>query len=260
VIGKALPLSRPLRALSIGSSNEPQFRLLQTAYQGGLYLLDIDRQALAAVGERVRRQHTGNVVAIQADYPRIFLDAPRTREFVRSRLGGRRIELVTFAHSMYYCPDPDWLPLVSHIYRHVLAPRAALYSVLMAARSDDPETTTWLYNHFAGRFQGHRNDQDLRRLARALREHRSFQGARIALRSTEVRFAVDDFESFMSVIWMILLYPHVHRFSLEQREEITEHVYRKFFEPGRPLRQRQDHLVIYRGIGRGGASARRGRA
>ena len=48
-LGKALPLARPIRALSIGSSNEPQFRILQTAFQGGLYLLDIEKEALAAV-------------------------------------------------------------------------------------------------------------------------------------------------------------------------------------------------------------------
>ena len=53
----------------------------------------------------------------------------------------------------------------------------------------------------------------------------------------------------MSAIWMILLYPEVHQYSLKQREEITEFIYKKFWKVKRPLVQLQDHLVIYRGIG-----------
>ena len=37
VLAKSLPLERQLRALSIGSSNEPQFRILESAFRGGLY-------------------------------------------------------------------------------------------------------------------------------------------------------------------------------------------------------------------------------
>jgi hypothetical protein len=57
-LNKALPLHEPLRALSIGSSNEPQFRILESAFRGGLYLLDIEAAALAVVEERVQRQNT----------------------------------------------------------------------------------------------------------------------------------------------------------------------------------------------------------
>ena len=64
VLSKALPLSTPLRALSIGSSDEPQFRLLETAFRGGLYLLDIDNSALDIVRERICRQKTGHVSCI----------------------------------------------------------------------------------------------------------------------------------------------------------------------------------------------------
>src|SRR6185503_15601674 len=53
---KALPLDLPLTALSIGSSNEPQFRILESAFRGGLYLLDIEDAALGLVEERTRRQ------------------------------------------------------------------------------------------------------------------------------------------------------------------------------------------------------------
>lgn len=52
LLHKAFPLAPPLRALSIGSSAEPQFRLLQTAFAGGLYLLDIEQTALDVVRER----------------------------------------------------------------------------------------------------------------------------------------------------------------------------------------------------------------
>ena len=48
----------------------------------------------------------------------------------------------------------------------------------------------------------------------------------------------------MGVVWMILLYPDVHRYTLEQREEITEYVYREFWRDGKPLLQIQDHLII----------------
>jgi len=51
-----LPPVRKLRALSIGSSSEPQFRILETAFRGGRCLLNIDPDALETVRERVRRQ------------------------------------------------------------------------------------------------------------------------------------------------------------------------------------------------------------
>ena len=40
--------------------------------------------------------------------------------------------------------------------------RAAVHAVLMASRSDDPTTTTGLYNHFAGRFFGWRGRRSKR--------------------------------------------------------------------------------------------------
>jgi len=41
----------------------------------------------------------------------------------------------------------------------------------------------------------------------------------------------------------------VHKYSLKQREEITEFVYKHFWIKKRPLIQSQDHLVAYKGIG-----------
>ena len=59
---------------------------------------------------------------------------------------------------------------------------------------------------------------------------------------------MDDFRALMSVVWMILLYRNVHRYTAGQRREITEHVYRSLFTKRKPLLQDQDHLVIYRGL------------
>ena len=251
----ALPLRTRLEALSIGSSNEPQFRILASLFQGGLNLLDIEEAALDVVAERIRRQNTGHVALIRGDYGRLLADDASARRFRTRSLGGRRMALVTLHHSLYYAPRAAWRGLIDRIYQHLLArgsgdgASAAIHAVLMANRSDDPHSTTWLYQHFAGRFCGVRNDQDLRAFARELRRDPAYAGAQVLGKSTLVDFYVDDFERFMSVVWMILLYPNVHAYTLEQREEITEHVYRTLWSRKRPLVQVQDHVVVYRGRG-----------
>ena len=251
-LAKALPLARPLRALSVGSSTEPQFRLLEANFRGGLYLLDVERAALDVIWERMRRQSVTHVFPIRRDYTRIFLDRDQTRRFLREDLGGRRVDLVAFEHSLYYCPTAQWRSLLEIVVDELLAPVGAVHLVLMSAAATDPSTTTWLYDHFAGKFLGHTNDQDLRGFARVLRRERSLGAAQILSKTDRVRFFVDDFRSLMSVVWMILLYPNVHQFTTAQRREITEHVYRRFFARRRPLLQDQDHVVIYRGVrGRG---------
>ncbi len=260
---KALPLRVPLRALSIGSSNEPQFRILESACRGGLFLLDIDAAALALVVERIKRQHTDHVATIRGDYRTVLRDERQAGAFRRRRLGGRRIALVTLHHSLYYSAEESWLPLITGLYRALLAgggagePTAAIHAVLMASRSRDPCSTTWLYNHFAGRYFGVQNEQDLRRFGRRLRSVPAFAGARIVHRRSRVRCVVPDFERLMGVVWMILLHPLVHRFSREQQHAVIEHVYRHVWGPGRPLVQEQDHLLIYRRAA--GAAARRAR-
>jgi hypothetical protein len=254
----ALPLKAKLRALSIGSSNEPQFRILASSFQGGLYLIDIEQAALEVVAERIRRQNTGHVSLIHGDYGRLLADDASTRRFRARALGGRRLALVTLHHSLYYATRASWHGLIGRIYRHLLArpaddrPGAAIHAVLMASRSDDPTSTTWLYQHFAGRFCGVRNDQDLRALARELRSDPTYDGAQVVTRSSLVDFFVDDFERFMSVVWMILLYPNVHRYTEEQRCEITAHVYGTLWRRKKPLVQVQDHVVVYRGRGERG--------
>jgi hypothetical protein len=261
-LAKALPLQRPLRALSIGSSNEPQFRILESAFRGGLYLLDIEAGALDIIRERIRRQGTDHVYPRRGDYRARLGDLRRARRFRDRHLGGQRMTLVTLHHSLYYSAPSSWLPLVHALYRGLLAggradgTTAAIHAVLMASRSRDPRSTTWLYDHFAGRYFGVRNDQDLRRFAGALRRDPRFAGARIVATRSRVEFFVPDFEQFMGVVWMILLHPTVHRFSRAQQSEVIEHVYRRLWSRGLPLVQEQDHLVIYRGWR---AKPRRGR-
>jgi hypothetical protein len=247
-LAKALPLDLPLRALSVGSSTEPQFRILEASFRGGLYLLDIERAALAVINERIRRQSVTHVATLRDNFTVVFADRDRTRRFLRERLGGRRLHLIAFEHSLYYCPAANWRRILDNVFDELLAPTGAIHCVLMSSSARNPSTTTWLYNHFAGRFFGHVNDQDLRKFAVAAARGRWFGGAQILTKTDRVRFYVDDFRALMSVVWMILLYPNVHRFTREQREAITRHVYRTLFARKRPLLQDQDHMVIYRGV------------
>jgi hypothetical protein len=250
-LSKALPLNLPLRALSVGSSTEPQFRLLEASFRGGLYLLDIERAALAVIDERIRRQTVTHVFTRRENYTDVFADRDRTRRFLRDALGGRRLHLVAFEHSLYYCPAERWRQILDNVFEVLLAPAGAVHCVMMAASATDPATTTWLYNHFAGKFFGHENDQDLAAFARDARRGGWFEGAAILTKRDRVRFLVDDFRALMSVVWMILLYPNVHPYTVAQRREIAEHVYRRFFARRKPLFQDQDHLVMYRGVGPG---------
>jgi len=257
-LSHALPLGTPLTALSIGSSNEPQFRILASAFQGGLTLLDIEEAALDVVAERIARQNTKHVRLVRGDYGALLGGDRAAARFRARSLGGRRVTLATLHHSLYYAPRAAWPDLVRAIYRQLLAkspgdgPTSAIHAVLMASHSDDPSSTTWLYQHFAGRYFGVDNDQDLHAFAATVRRDPAFAGAQVLSKSTVVDFFVDDFALFMAVVWMILLYPNVHRYGSAQRIEITEHVYRELWSRGRPLVQRQDHLVIYRGRGERG--------
>ena len=71
-----------------------------------------------------------------------------------------------------------------------------------------------------------------------------FEKADIKVETHRVKFFSDDFEKLMAVIWMILLYPNVHDYSHDQKEEITEYVYSNFYKPEKPLVQLQDHLIV----------------
>ena len=157
--------------------------------------------------------------------------------------------LITLHHSLYYCATDLWGAMFENLYKKILAPKGAIHAVLMASKSDDPMTTTWLYNHFAGKFFGVYNDQDLKALTRKLRGNPIFQKAQVVSCTDQVRFFTDDFEKFMTVIGMIMLYPEVHKYTLPPRREITEYVYENFWIKQKPLIQMQDHMVIYRGLG-----------
>jgi len=247
-LSKALPLTRKIRALSIGSSNEPQFRILETACNGGLYLLDIEQGALDVVRERIRRQRTGHVFTIRADYDKCFLFCKHCMDFLRDHLHNQRMNLVTLHHSLYYCNEHQWQPLYRNLYRNLTAPVAAMHAVLMARATREPYTTSWLYEHFVGKFFGQHNTQDLQKFRLEIEHDRVFNKAQILAKKSRVQFFVNDFEQFMAVVWMVLLYPNVHRYSLKQREEITEFIYKHFWIRKRPLWQIQDHLVVYRGV------------
>lgn len=252
-LGKALPLEQPLTALSVGSSNEPQFRILESACRGGLYLLDIEDAALRVVEERCRRQQTNTVRTLRGDYRDVMRDQDAVRTFRDQQLDGKRTTLITLHHSLYYSPQSIWHELLSNLYEHLLptapepGPMGAIHAVLMANRSDDPNSTTWLYNHFAQQFFGCHNDQDLRACADELRSDSRFADAQVLSKSSRIEFFVDEFEQFMAVVWMILLHPNVHRFNEEQQRDVIEFVYRELWSRGIPLVQMQDHLVIYRG-------------
>ncbi|MEW5766287.1 MAG: class I SAM-dependent methyltransferase [bacterium] len=247
-LSKAMPLDTDLSALSIGSSDEPQFRLLESAFRGGLYLLDINECALAIVKERLKRQRTDHVNTVKGDYKRTFLNSKKSKAFFKDKLGSKRVNLITLHHSLYYCEEQKWRAIFDTLYREFLAPCSAIHTVLMASISENQFSTTWLYNHFAGRFFGCRNDQDLRVFAAELEEDKFFKSSQVLSRTNSVYFFVDDFEKFMSVVWMILLYPQVHKYNEGQREEITEFIYKKFWRRKRPLIQEQDHLVVYKGL------------
>lgn len=248
-LSKAFPLHKTLRAFSIGSSAEPQFRILESAFRGGLYLLDVDKEALDIAKERIHRQRTDLVRTIPGDYTKIFLSHENTEHFFKTKLNGEKMNLITLHHSLYYCEKDSWHVVFRNLYQKILAHKGAIHAVLMAAESKDQYTTTWLYNHFVGKFFGNRNDQNLLNLKKELKKNSIFKNARILSRTSRVHFSTEDFEKFMAVVWMILLYPEVHEYSLAQREKITEFIYKKFWRKKRPLVQEQNHLVIYRGLG-----------
>src|SRR5258705_198003 len=77
---------------------------------------------------------------------------------VRGRQRGARGGLVLLHHWRYYPPAAAWPGLLRVVMEHVLRAPGAIHAVMMAKASDDPHTTTWFYNHFAGRFFGHVND------------------------------------------------------------------------------------------------------
>jgi len=247
-LDKALPLNRKLRALSIGSGSEPQFKIMEAALRGGLYLLDIDQVPLDVIRRRLKRQWIDHVFTIRSDYNCSLLPPAAAEKFLQTKLEGKKLDLIALEHSLYYTEEKNWTPLFDNLYRRLLRRKGAIHAVLMSSSCRDEFSTTWLYNHYAGKYFGARNDQDLKGFARTLKKNKYFRNARIISRTHQVKFFIDDFAKFMAVIWMILLYPNVHKYTLKQRREITGEIYDKFWTKKKPLIQSQDHLIIYRGI------------
>src|SRR5690242_99770 len=69
---RASDTCRPLRAVSAGSSSEPQFRILESMFRGGLWLVDIEPQAIDIIRERNKRQDISHVHPVQGDYLSLF--------------------------------------------------------------------------------------------------------------------------------------------------------------------------------------------
>ncbi len=247
-MAKTLPLSRKLRALSIGSGSEPQFKILEATFRGGLYLLDIDNVPLEVIRDRLKRQWIDHVFTIQSDYNRSLIPPQAAEKFLSDKLGGDELDLILLEHALYYTEESNWMDLFENLYRKLLRRKGAIHAVMMASKCSNEFSTTWLYNHYAGKYFGARNDQNLKKFAETLRKNKLFTNTRILSRTHRVKFFIDDFGKFMAVIWMILLYPNVHKYSRRQREEITEEIFKKFWKKKQPLIQMQDHLIIYRGI------------
>ncbi|MCK4805991.1 MAG: class I SAM-dependent methyltransferase [Candidatus Aegiribacteria sp.] len=243
-IFRSVPLDRNLKALSIGSGSEPQFQILEASFREGLFLLDIDRIPLSVIDRRIKSHWIDHVSTIQADYNKTLVCIEDAQRFLREELGGSRQDLITLHHSLYYASESDWAELFSSLYSTILSFKGFIHAVMMSSDCREKNSTTWLYNHFAGKFFGCRNDQDLVLFSKTLGRSSSFRKADIHVETHRVKFFNDDFEKFMAVIWMILLYPNVHDYTLDQKEEITEYVYGNFYKTGKPLIQMQDHLVI----------------
>lgn len=230
-----------LRTLSLGCGIEPQLALFQ-ALSSEIFLLDIEHAALETIKKNTQERFCNNVHPIHQDFT-AFLDEDFARTFCREQLAGP-LDTIFLHHSLYYLPQADWQRLLTNLYTHLLNPGGCIHGVLMSSRCENVLSTTWLYNHFAGEFCNHKNDQDLLLFAQQLQQTTAFCAAQIATTTAQIQFKTGDFSELMSVIWMILLYPQVHSYTGGQMTQIIGHVYEKFFMTAQPLLQEQDHLVI----------------
>lgn len=234
---------QPINIMSIGSGAEPQFRLLTATNYKRILLLDSETDALSMLNERIGRQFYQNVHTRLENYE-AFLDLEYTRLFLRTQFGNEKIDAIFLHHSLYYLPMTRWMNLIGNLYNELLADKGVIHCVLMARNSDNPLTSTWIYNNYALRFFSHVNDQGLLALRDQIEKDNSLTGAILSNYTSEIKFFVDDFDKFMQVIWMILLYPNVHDYTPKQREIITMDIYESFFKKKQPLLQSQDHLFI----------------
>ncbi len=247
VLHRLVPVGKSLSGLSIGSSEAPQLPLMQAACQKHLLLYDIDRLALERLQERLQRQFLTHVTPVVGDYTLDFSDGAAARGTLREKLSERAMDLVILHHSLYYADFRSWPALVEALYQVVMAPRSILHAVMMSTTASEEHTTTALYNRFVGRYFGQSTDQDLVAFGASLRNRPGFETAVVGQATREVRFWADDFHDFMAPVWMIMLYPHVYSYTLEQRREITAYMLETFWRPRQPLIQVQDYLTLVKG-------------
>ncbi|MCK5842411.1 MAG: class I SAM-dependent methyltransferase [Candidatus Sabulitectum sp.] len=247
-MNKALPLEKKLRVLSIGSGSEPQFKILKAAFTACVSLIDIDGVPLEIIGKYAEQRWIKNVSTIRKDYTKVLVEQTSAEQFLGNVLNGKKQDLITLHHSLYYCEEEVWADLFTSLYQKILAGRGAIHAVMMTSKSQDHSSTTWLYNHFAGKFFDSHNDQDLKTFGKKLAKNKAFSSAVFTRKTHKVKFWIDDFEKFMAVVWMILLYPDVHKYTQEQKEEITGYIYHNFWISKEPLVQMQDHLIILKNL------------
>ncbi len=251
LLHRVLPQDERLTGLSIGSSEAPQLPLTQAACQERLFLYDIDPVALERLEGRLKRQFMEHVAPVQGDYTLDFRDTDAAAQAMQRKFAASAIHLIVLHHSLYYTEVENWPTLFEALHDVVMAPQAALHAVMMSATATGEETTTALYNRFVGRYFGERTDQDLVAFGDALKLDPRFETAIIGQATREVRFWADDFHDFMAPVWMIMLYPQVYDYSLDQRREITRYMLETFWRPQRPLVQVQDYLTLVKGVGPG---------
>lgn len=229
------------RTLSIGPSEEPQFKLLHALSNGGLWLYDKDTGALDALKAFTDRHLLRDVHLKTGDYLEDLATPQSARTTLAGKLGGVPFDLITLHHVLYYCAAESWPGLVARLNSEVLSAPGMMHLALMSSPTGRPHTTTWLYNRFARKFFGTENSQNLLELPErvsALTDDLSF-----SIQSNATRFRPTSFREMMAVVWMIMLYPSVHDFDTDQRTEITEFVLDEFWLPGRELVQVQDYLT-----------------
>ena len=122
----------------------------------------------------------------------------------RKSLGNKMFDLITLHHSLYYCSESKWEDLFMSLCSRILRRSGAIHAVIMASASNNHYSTTWLYNHFVGRFLDCRNDQNLKAFGNELSRNNTFRGSEFQQCTHRVDFFVDDFEKFMAVVWMII--------------------------------------------------------
>lgn len=148
---------KPINIMSIGCGAEPQLRLLNAVNHNIISLVDNDPEALANINERISRQFYRNIHPVLENYE-AFMDINYTRAFLKMQLNGQKADAIFLHHSLYYIPMREWLTLITNIYNELLADDGIIHCVLMSRYSDDPHTTTWLYNNYTRRFFNHIND------------------------------------------------------------------------------------------------------